>query len=239
MRFTTNRLRTSLVLVTAFLGGTSVSSQQSNAQLIGNRTVGNAPGNIQQTSPSARAGSGSFTNASANSGPIGPNGLSVGNNPGGGIQSNGRFVRGNRQRGDFVGSNRTELKGFVGATQAIGTGNVNSSTSNLRLETSSQRVNRPLPPLPKKSMYYPKLVLDDSDADAAEVIRNPEFRTEVQERLQRAGYPNVEVQMDAGVAVLRGRVASPREAELAATMLSFEPGISQIRNQLDIVKPTQ
>ena len=88
-------------------------------------------------------------------------------------------------------------------------------------------------------MYYPKLVLDDSDADAAEVIRNPEFRTEVQERLQRAGYPNVEVQMDAGVAVLRGRVASPREAELAATMLSFEPGISQIRNQLEVVKQTR
>jgi len=239
MRRKPNRLRSLLLLSTAFLGGTSFSSQQTFAQLIGNRTVGNAPGNIQQTSPSARAGSGSFTNASANSGPIGPNGLSVGNNPGGGIQANGRFVRGNRQRGDFVGSNRTDLKGFVGATQAVGTGNVASSTTNLRLETSSQRVNRPLPPLPKKSMYYPKLVLDDSEQDAAEVIRSPEFRTEVQDRLQRAGYPNVELQMEAGVAVLRGSVASQREAELAATMLSFEPGISQIRNQIEVFKPSR
>jgi osmotically-inducible protein OsmY len=45
--------------------------------------------------------------------------------------------------------------------------------------------------------------------------------------------------MEAGVAVLRGSVASQREAELAATMLSFEPGISQIRNQIEVIKPSR
>lgn len=88
-------------------------------------------------------------------------------------------------------------------------------------------------------MYYPKLVLDDSEQDAAEVIRSPEFRTEVQDRLRRAGYRDIELQMNAGVAVLRGSVASQREAELAATMLSFEPGISQIRNQMEVIKPSR
>jgi|688.fasta_scaffold28730_6 hypothetical protein len=207
------------------------------AQLIGNRTVGSAPGNIQQTSPSGRIGAGSFTNAAPGAGPIGANGLNVGNNPGGGISQNGRFVRGNRQRGDFVGSNRTDLKGFVGAGQAVGIGNAPSATSNLRLETSGQRVNRPLPPLPKKSMYYPKLVLEDSDTSRREVIRSPEYRTEVQDRLRRSGYPQVQVDWNAGVVVLSGQVASEREREMAETLLSFEPGISEIRNQL-LINPT-
>ncbi len=205
-----------------------------DAQLIGNRTVGSAPGNIQQTSPSGRIGAGSFTNAAPGAGPIGANGLSVGNNPGGGISQNGRFVRGNRQRGDFVGTNRTDLKGFVGAGQAVGIGNAPSATSTLRLETSGQRVNRPLPPLPKKSMYYPKLVLDQSDSVRGEVIPSPAFQTEVQNRLRRSGYPQVEVQWNAGVAVLSGQVATERERELAETLLGFEPGISEIRNELQV-----
>ncbi len=230
------RRKIQFVLGSLMLLGAFGQVTTANAQLIGNRTVGSAPGNIQQTSPSGRIGTGSFTNAAPGAGPIGANGISVGNNPGGGISQNGRFVRGNRQRGDFVGSNRTELKGFVGAGQAVGIGNAPSATSTLRLETSSQRVNRPLPPLPKKSMYYPKLVLEQTDSARGEVIPSPEFQTEIQNRLQRSGYPQVEVQWIAGVAVLSGQVATERERELAETLLGFEPGISEIRNEL-LVNP--
>lgn len=229
-----SRRKIQLALGALMAVGTFGQFTTAQAQLIGNRTVGSAPGNIQQTSPSGRIGAGSFTNAAPGAGPIGANGISVGTNPGGGISQNGRFVRGNRQRGDFVGSNRTDLKGFVGAGQAVGTGNAPSATSSLRLETSGQRVNRPLPPLPKKSMYYPKLVLDQSDSARGEVIRSPEFQGEVQDRLRRSGYPQVAVQWNAGVAVLSGQVATEREREMAETLLGFEPGISEIRNELQV-----
>lgn len=207
------------------------------AQLIGNRSVGNAPGNIQQNSPGGRIGAGSFTSPSAQSGVLpgmaGPGTMTLGTTTGG-IQANGRFVRGNRPRGEFVGSNRTELSGFVGAGQAIGVGRVLTAAENLKLESSGARVNRPVPPQPTKGMYYPKLSLDWDDRRDAEVIRELPSRMEIEARVVRSLGEQISVRMDGSTAIVRGIVSSEKASELIEQLLRFEPGVDTVRNELQI-----
>lgn len=198
-----------------------------SAQLIGNRTVGNAPGNIQQAAPGGRIGAGSFTGPSANSGPIGPGGISLGTTQGG-IQKTGRFVRGNRARGDFVGSNRTELDGFVGAGQALGIGRVASAVENLKVETKAARINRPLPSQPKTGMYYPRLSVDHSSRISPEPIRTVPLHGELQARLTKIAGAEARVQLNGRTAIIDPTSIPAGSIELIATLLSFEPGIDQV-----------
>lgn len=223
----------------------SVESQVAYGQLIGNRKVGSAPGGIQQSTPGGRLGSnpssfrtptgggGGFPQPSANPGNAGANNSGA-NNPGGLARQDSRFVRGNRMRDDFVGSNRSELRGFVGASQAVGGGTAPVGTNNVRIETGNTRSNRPLPPLGKSGMYYPRLDLNSMAEEDRELLANPKqfdrFRARVLERTNL----DVDVSLESGVAVLRGEVASKRDSELLETMVGFEPGVERVRNELRI-----
>lgn len=209
-------------------------SSTASAQLIGNRTVGNAPGNIQQAAPGGRIGAGSFTGPSANSGPIGPGGISLGTTQGG-IQKTGRFVRGNRAKGEFVGSNRTELDGFVGAGQALGIGRVASAVENLKVETKAARINRPLPPQPKAGMYYPRLSVDHSSRISPESIRTIPLHGELQARLTKIAGAEARVQLNGRTAIIDAASVPAESLELISTLLSFEPGIDQV----EVAPPTE
>ncbi len=238
--------------------GICVQSESSQAQLIGNRTVGASPGSIQQRTAGGRmganptsvrnrvAGTPGFANPPNPGGipggfpggnPGGNAGGSAGqgsNNPGGLARQDSRFVRGNRQRGDFVGSNRSDLTGFVGSTQAVGVGNAPSATSTLRIETGSARTNRPLGPLGKKGMYYPKLDLESLEDGGPEVLLPANQLGDIQERLRQQVNPSIQVGLESGVAVLRGEFATERDSELIEAMVGFEPGIDRIRNELRV-----
>ncbi len=48
---------------------------------------------------------------------------------------------------------------------------------------------------------------------------------------------DVRVQMDGRVAVLQGQVTTPQERELVARMLLLEPGIGDVRNELEVAGP--
>ena len=138
----------------------AVQHEIASAQLIGNRAVGAPLSSPSQQRapgvPSAPTQGAVQTNA----GGIGQASNAIGS-LGNRMQiDNTRFVRGNRSRQDFVGSNRTDLSGFVGAGQALGVGRVTSATESLRIETSKAKINQPLPPQPAKGMYYPRLEID-------------------------------------------------------------------------------
>lgn len=185
-------------------------------QLIGNRTVGTAPGFNQ---PRSSRTSQNVTNPSSPS-------------------ISGRFVRGNRSRNDFVGSNRTDQQGFVGSTQAIGVGRVQSATEGLRVP-NQRTVNRPLPAQPANGMYYPKLEIDSPDSV------DPSMRTMVDNRMQTAleltqsriskiAGDRVNIVRIGGLAIVRGTVPTQSVADLILNLLEFEPGIDQVKNELII-----
>jgi hypothetical protein len=185
-------------------------------QLIGNRTIGAAIGSSQ---PRAQAGN-------PNSGSLSPS-------------VSGRFIRGNRSRNDFVGSNRTDQQGFVGSTQAIGVGRVQSSVDGLRVP-NQRSVNRPLPTQPSTGLYYPKLEIDfapqiESSEELEKVPRSETVFFEAQERISKLTGAKVNVIRVGGLAIARGEVRDSKTAELVTTLLGFEPGVDQVRSELEIV----
>lgn len=146
-----------------------------------------------------------------------------------------RFVRGSRSRQDFVGSNRSDQTGFVGAGQALGVGRVQSATDNLRLETTKAKINKPLPPQPNKGMYYPRLEVDfENDALPATTMQDVPANADAIDRVAQFSGGKATVSMMGSTAILRGTVGSRRTAELLVQILSFEPGIDQVKSELKI-----
>ena len=189
---------------------------EAHGQLIGNRTVGVAPGFNQPRSSGGNSGVASNTSPTIS----------------------GRFVRGNRARNDFVGSNRTEQKGFVGATQAIGVGRVQSAVEGLRV-ANPKSVNRPLPSQPATGPYYPRLAVDfssrDENSSRSEITGKSEtVFASAQERVEKVPGANVNVVRVGGLAIVRGVAKDERTAELIVTLLGFEPGVDQVRNEMQI-----
>jgi hypothetical protein len=146
----------------------------------------------------------------------------------GGIQTNGRFVRGNRARGDFVGSNRTELKGFVGSGQALGVGRVTSAVENIKVESRAARINRPMPSQPKKGMYYPRLELDLSSRDTPELIPATPASLELSQRVSKVAGIETKIQIRGRTAIIDTSSIPSESLDLVKTLLSFEPGIDRV-----------
>ena len=203
------------------------------AQLIGNRSVG-AP----LSSPSQQRVPGIPMAPSQGAVQVNAGGIGQASNAIGSLGNrmqidNTRFVRGNRSRQDFVGSNRTDLSGFVGAGQALGVGRVPSATDSLRIETSKAKINRPLPLQPAKGMYYPRLEFDFEKASLQEeLLRESPAGKEASDRVAQFSAGSANVTMSGSTAILRGTINSVRTSELLEQLLSFEPGIDRVKNEL-------
>ncbi len=206
------------------------------AQLIGNRTVGAPIG-----TPSARQQPGvGVSNIGGGSAVPGAQGGGIALSP----AVNGRFVRGNRSRNDFVGSNRTDQQGFVGATQAIGVGRVQSAAETLRI-ARDRTGNRPVPLQPASGMYYPRLEFDENffndtfSVDTAERTKDdesePPLQT-IQNRMTRIAGNEISLEMVGRLAIVRGQVDSKRQADLLVSLLRFEPGIDEVRSEVIVAK---
>jgi len=145
-----------------------------------------------------------------------------------------RYLRGNRARQDFVGSNRTDLTGFVGSEQALGVGRVPTAAESLRLETTrSAKINQPLPKQPAKGMYYPRLeIAFDIAPSQGELLSVGDASMDILERVAQISGRGANVTMSGTTAILRGTVNSVRTSELLSQLLSFEPGIDGVKNEL-------
>jgi hypothetical protein len=214
--------RQTLFFVPFMFAACTINLPGASAQLIGNRTLGSPALSLQQQ----RAGTAPTTAA--------PGGAAIG--AASGLQGgNARYVRGNRSRQDFVGSSRTDLSRFVGSGQAIGVGRVPTAAETLKLETTkSDRINRPLPPQPAKGMYYPRLSIESDRETSSELPNIGPASPAATERIAEFSRGRANVSMAGTTAVLSGTVSSSREAELLVQLLSFEPGVDRVKNELVI-----
>lgn len=224
--------RSGIFVCSFVFGFVSLQQPVCQAQLIGNRSVGSPIG-----SPSARQQPG--TRATGNVGTGGTRSGAQSTGSGFSPTVSGRFVRGNRSRNDFVGSNRTDQQGFVGATQAIGVGRVQSAMDSLRIP-KDRTGNRPVPLQPTSGMYYPRLEFDDSFSIAtAEQAKDndgnePSLQT-IQNRMTRIAGAEIGLEMVGRLAIVRGQVDSQRRADLLVSLLKLEPGVDEVRNEMVIV----
>ena len=152
------------------------------------------------------------------------------------VQGNERFIRG-RRRNSFVGADQAEMTGFVGNEQARTSGRIASPTGGLKAFVDrSSTINRVIPGI-RKSDFYPasiQIPLDllaatnspGKDAVLAEAL-NREIRIKVSE--------SIEVLVANRFATLRGEVASANQKSLAELLIRFEPGIDEIRNEIEVV----
>ena len=152
------------------------------------------------------------------------------------LQGTERFVRGNRSRNDFVGSDRGELSGFVGSQQAIGVGRVRTTAEDFRVEAANTRnMNRAMPAQPTKGIYYPRLRVSNIEA-ARHVDRNILLQPKLTARVQRMLGEGVSVRVENRVAVLDGSTTSTEKLKLLQTILLFEAGIDEVRTSKLAVK---
>ena len=207
------------------------------AQLIGNRAIGAPAASLSQQRAASSAPPSNIGIGLANTGGIGQAANAIGSLGTRMQVNNTRFVRGNRSSQDFVGSNRMDLDGFVGVGQAIGMGRVPSAVENLRIETTKTKINRPLPPQPAKGMYYPRLEIDFETTESqnerlVEGLAEGPASQDVSDRVAQFSGGNASVRMAGSTAILRGRVNTIRTSELLVQLLSFEPGIDRVKNEL-------
>jgi len=214
-----------------------VQPQFATAQLIGNRAIGAPAASLSQQRAASNAPPSNIGIGLANTGGIGQAANAIGSLGTRMQVNNTRFVRGNRSSQDFVGSNRMDLDGFVGSGQAIGVGRVPSAVENLRIETTKTKINRPLPPQPAKGMYYPRLEIDFETTESqnerlVEGLAEGPASQDVSDRVSQFSGGNASVRMAGSTAILRGRVNTIRTSELLVQLLSFEPGIDRVKNEL-------
>lgn len=209
-----------------FLATVLVQQERTYAQLIGNRPVSSPTSSSQQRPANNLNTPGMGSGLTGGISPLSPT-LTLQNGP-------KRYLRGNRSRLDFVGSNRTDLSGFVGSEQALGVGGVTSAADSLRLETTrNAKTNKPLPAQPAKGMYYPRLeIAFDVAPSQGELLPVGDASMDIRERVAQVSGGSVNVTMSGNTAILRGTVSSVRTSELLTQLLTFEPGVNGVKNEL-------
>lgn len=151
------------------------------------------------------------------------------------IQGTERYLRGNRSARDFVGAS-VDRSTFVGQQQAELTGPVVSAVRDLRPQREVN-LNQALRQSRSAQLYSPRLrpAFDYSSPDGQVVGERIAAGLQFIETLQVT--EPIEVSVADGTATLRGRVASVRDKELIERLVRFEPGISAVRNDLQVGPP--
>lgn len=181
----------------------------------------------------------------------------------GGITGGERFLRESRRPGQFVGADQATTR-FVGSGAIIETGRVRSAVESLPPAPDlSQQINRPLAPATASQPYAPKLQLQwpAASADAfltrdrrvargrgesndsatagpstagADASSGPRLIPEWTKLVARTGAENIQVRLEQRTVYLNGSVQETRQREVAELIMSFQPGVSRVVNQIQV-----
>ena len=154
----------------------------------------------------------------------------------GDVEGSERFVRGNRSAADFVGADLLDQSTFVGAGEVDITQDVRTAVEDLR-PTRERDLNERMRESRGKQMYLPRLRVNFAFETLTSTDVSARFANQLQATETLRPLSPIEVSVQDGKATLRGVVASARDREIAAILARFEPGISSVKNELQ-VRPT-
>jgi osmotically-inducible protein OsmY len=162
------------------------------------------------------------------------------------ISGSERYVRGNRQPGQFVGADAADTSSFFSALSAGGLGSGLQGQGNLRggasaLRQDSEQGNdfqgqqsgaggrSQIPVRVRLQIGFEPPVRESA---VAARLQDRYVRITAVEQLSP-----ITVTMEERIAVLQGRVATDHSRDLAARLALLEPGISAVRNELIVGPP--
>jgi hypothetical protein len=148
------------------------------------------------------------------------------------LSGNERFVRGNREAGEFVGSDAQDTQnpfsqvGQGGAAPLAGLGQLIAAG-----QANQPNINN------AKSLVQPVLKIGFPQRQPNTTAIASELSARITRRLKSApGEPAVVV-IKNRVATLQGSVATAHDRRLAELMASLEPGVSRVVNELVVADP--
>jgi len=158
--------------------------------------------------------------------------------PLGTILGNERFLRGNRDARDFVGTDSGETRRFVGVQQALqadAAERPETPPPEIQIEPASDpnRVQLLVEPS-GLGIYRPRLSIDFEFPTRPAQAVSLQLAHRLQTSLQARWSTPIEVSVEGETATLRGTVASERDRTLARLLVLFEPGISKVENELTV-----
>ncbi len=238
-------MKTALAVVAAFLSVVlfardAAAQADSRASNSSSRTSASSPsmfGNSSSRSGGSAGGRGAGGQPGAGAA-MGQNGqMQLGS--GGTTTGSERYMRGNRQAGNFVGSDATEVSQFFSALTGGRAGAGGGGDSGLRANNNrgndfnnqgqDQSRSTTIPHRLVVSFRYaaPRIQLPVANASGAITLKGLN-------RLQSRGPLSVELRER--TAILRGVVATDHDRALAETLTLLEPGISQVQNELTVAE---
>lgn len=152
------------------------------------------------------------------------------------VQGNERFIRGNRAANDFVGGAGRDAGGFVGQVNAanIDASRVPTTLGTTRQTNRAPQINRPVQRHLPNTLHFPPLELGFVPEPAqVQRLASTAEQNLGQSLVGRFGN-QIEVSVEGRTAILQGEVDSAASSRLAELMAGFEPGISEVRNQLQV-----
>ncbi len=228
-------------------------SGSGNQGMFGNRSLGGniTPGNRSFGGTNALSGAGFTGSAFGGGSAVGGQGT-AGGMSGGMLGANERFVRGNRQPGQFVGSDAQDLANVFGGLAGAG---ANSSVNQQsRSGLNPQAMNRGGQ---NNRANQPNRAQGGRGArggrSAAEIritvspgfryLRpaGPEIRSALSERMEKssriAKLAPITVALQGETVVLQGAVETEHDRALAEQLALLEPGVRQVKNELIVGPP--
>lgn len=204
-------------------------SDAAMAQLFGQRTLGQP-----LTKRSSVSGQASTSGSTATSGTSG----AAGSNQGGVLNPAARYLRGNRKARDFVGRDTRDQAGFVGSLQAGDAAKAKPTADDMTVEKSADaNVPGAGADISRATMYAPRLEVGFRQSPRLAPRVSRELERRLQTVFARDGSSRIEVSMAGDAAILQGQVASEHDRLLAALLLSFEPGVARVQNELQVGSP--
>jgi hypothetical protein len=216
-----------LLSVTLAAALVAISGQQAAwAQSFGSRSAG---GSIT----SGRSSGGASFGSRSGGAPTGFTSEGVGE-----AQGNERFVRGNRQAGDFVGGAAPDSGsgGFIGS-QASGANTGGSRSTRNRGSSSSGSANQPNRSSSRSSRndVRARIRLGFTIVRPTATSILPRLHHHLDKiSLPQSSSP-IQVEIEKGTATLRGAVASAHDRAIAERLALLEGGIWKVNNELTVV----
>ena len=222
--------------------GLAACSSPAHAQLFGERTVGGpslsrrpSPGQTGSSSRQFPTGASRTSRTTMASGAERPTFESVGEM----VDENARFVRGNREAADFVGSGLEDVQNFVGMQQTDIEADIRSAVDELIIEETPDvnLLTQPVIP-PRMLLNSPRLQVGFDFTPRPADIVSSQLTRRVGSKLSSNGSNRIEVWVEDGVAILRGEVVSERDRKLAGILVGFEPGVARVQNEIQLATAT-